>query len=509
MPERVDILVVDDNPAKILALETALAPLEQNVISVNSGREALRQLLNRSFATVVLDVNMPGMDGFETAQLIRGRPASAGTPIIFVSAINLSEGDALRGYSLGAVDYIAAPIVPEILRAKVSVFVELHRKTEEARRHLREVEQRTQELQASQQRLRLAERMAALGTLSAGVGHDMGNLLLPIQAQLEFLESAGLDSEAGEAAKSIGVCVKHLRRLASGLRLLAMDPERAHSSQETTGLAEWWPEIEPVLKNVLPSGTALVFGAPEGTPRIAIAPHLLGQAVFNLVQNAADALRASGKVGTVRIWAAPDAERRRVQLGVSDDGPGMSEEVQRRCLEPFFTTKARGLSTGLGLSLVHGIIQRAGGELAVQSRLGEGTTFSFWVVAADYRRGGEHGAPLRSYLSLADARIRGLASMILRAEGVVPAETLEQIAGPGLWVADADAIDAEQAERFLSGGSCRQIVALGALSPAAARDGLIALGGEPSTAALRDALGSAVRACYAPARQRSLEPSRA
>src|SRR5689334_21956063 len=214
----VDILIVDDNPAKLLALETALAPLEQNVLRATSGRDALRQLLGRSFATVILDVNMPDMDGFETAQLIRGRPASASTPIIFVSAINLAETDALRGYALGAVDYIVAPIVPEILRAKVSVFVELHRRTEDARRHAREVEERTRELELSQQQLRLAERMAALGTLSAGVGHDMGNLLLPIQAQLESLDVGSLPPDAQEAMRSIGVCVGHLRRLANGLR---------------------------------------------------------------------------------------------------------------------------------------------------------------------------------------------------------------------------------------------------------------------------------------------------
>jgi hypothetical protein len=186
----------------------------------------------------------------------------------------------------------------------------------------------------------------------------------------------------------------------------------------------------------------------------------------------------------------------------------MSDEVQRRCLEPFFTTKARGLSTGLGLSLVHGIVQRAGGELSVQSRLGEGTTFSFWVLAAEHRRPGEHAAPLRSYLSLADARIRGLASMILRAEGVTLAENLDQIAGPGLWVADAQGMVADQVERFLSSAPARQIVILGEPPPALTRDGLIAIGGEPSTAALRDALGSAVRVCYgAPARPRRLEPS--
>src|ERR1043165_2099701 len=150
----VDILLVDDNPAKGLALQTALAPLGQRMVMARSGREALKHLLEQDFATVILDVHMPDMDGFETAQFIRSRARSAHTPIIFVSAINLAETDALRGYALGAVDYIFAPIIPEVLRAKVSVFVELYRKTEEAKAHATRIEQQKAELETSQNRLR-------------------------------------------------------------------------------------------------------------------------------------------------------------------------------------------------------------------------------------------------------------------------------------------------------------------------------------------------------------------
>src|SRR5271165_6297032 len=132
--ERVNILLVDDRPDKLLALETVLASLGQHLVLANSGTEALRHLLKQEFALIVLDVSMPGMDGFETASLIRQRSSSELTPIIFISAINYSDTHLSRGYSLGAVDYILAPIVPEILRAKVSVFIDLHRKTEQLKR---------------------------------------------------------------------------------------------------------------------------------------------------------------------------------------------------------------------------------------------------------------------------------------------------------------------------------------------------------------------------------------
>ena len=133
LQEKLNILIVDDKPEKLTALEAVLTDLGQNIVTVNSGKEALRLLLREEFAVILLDVNMPGMDGFETAALIRQRKSSEHTPIIFVTAVSSSDNDIYKGYSLGAVDYIFVPIVPEVLRAKVSVFVELSKKTEEAK----------------------------------------------------------------------------------------------------------------------------------------------------------------------------------------------------------------------------------------------------------------------------------------------------------------------------------------------------------------------------------------
>src|SRR4029077_20633298 len=124
--EKVNILIVDDRPDKLLAHEVVLDELNENIVCAQSGKEALRCLLQRDFAVILLDVNMPGMDGSETAALIRKRPRSETTPIIFISAMNDSENFMSRGYSLGAVDYILASVVPEILRAKLAVFVDLY-----------------------------------------------------------------------------------------------------------------------------------------------------------------------------------------------------------------------------------------------------------------------------------------------------------------------------------------------------------------------------------------------
>ncbi|MCC6907086.1 MAG: response regulator [Phycisphaerales bacterium] len=373
--QAVDILVVDDNASKLLALEAALAALGENVIAASSGREALRQLLSRDFATIILDVNMPDMDGFETARMIRSRVRSATTPIIFVSAVNMNEIDALRGYSLGAVDYIFAPVIPEVLRAKVSVFVELHRKSEEARIHAERLAERTRELERSQRELRLSERMASIGTLCAGLGHDMGNLLLPLSVWTNSIKAAQLPPDLEEGVRHLTMCVQYLRRLASGLRLVSLDPSRS-SGDELVKLPAWLDEIEPILRNSLPRGVNLKTEIPANLPAVRIAPHRLAQVAFNLIQNAGEVLRGRDD-GLVRLWAQAEESGEGVRIGVSDNGPGMPPEVLKRCLDPFFTTKTRGISTGLGLSLVHGIIRAAGSQLAVTSSLGRGTTFSF------------------------------------------------------------------------------------------------------------------------------------
>src|SRR3954468_4681538 len=135
--EKVKILLVDDVPDKLLALGVVLQELDQIVVSVNSGAEALRRLLTEDFAVILLDVNMPDMDGFETAALIRQRKQSEHTPIIFLTAF-ADDTHAHRGYSLGAVDYILTPVVPEVLRTKVSVFVDLYRMREQTKQQAEE-----------------------------------------------------------------------------------------------------------------------------------------------------------------------------------------------------------------------------------------------------------------------------------------------------------------------------------------------------------------------------------
>src|SRR5881275_3046900 len=142
MPQQVNILMVDDQPAKLLTYEVMLAELGENLLKATSAREALEILLKNDVAVVLMDVSMPDIDGFELAEMIRQHPRFQRTAIIFISAVHLTDLDRLKGYERGAVDYISVPIIPELLRAKVSVFAELHRRANQLETLNRELEQR-------------------------------------------------------------------------------------------------------------------------------------------------------------------------------------------------------------------------------------------------------------------------------------------------------------------------------------------------------------------------------
>lgn len=320
----------------------------------------------------------------------------------------------------------------------------------------REVAERTEELARTHERVRVSERLAALGTLAAGIGHDLGNLLLPVRVRAQALADLAGPAAAVDHAAIVG-SLDYLGRLSSGLRLLTMDGTNRDRSSGETDLAEWWRDTSGLLKNLLPSNVVLASRvAPE---RVAINPPSLTQAVFNLVQNAGDAMRASGVGSRVTVWCEPAGDL--IRVGVSDDGPGMSPEVRDRCLDAFFTTKPRGISTGLGLVLVRGLVQRCGGTLDVISSPGEGSSFIMSLPRAA-------GAALRNRqelsaaVSLRDARVRSFVLTQLEQAGVAarrgPAQGRDR-----LLIIDAG--NGDEVLAFVNGHPDRRAIVFGEKTP--------------------------------------------
>src|ERR1700687_3758040 len=186
--EKVNILMVDDQPAKLLSYEIILGELGENLIKASSGKEALELLLKNDIAVVLMDVSMPEIDGFELADIIRQHPRFQKTAIIFISAVYLTDLDRLKGYQRGAVDYISVPVVPELLRAKVSVFAELHRKSRQLEVLNRELRRLSGSLISTQDE----ERRRIARELHDGLGQDLTVAKIMLQAVLR--EQASTES---------------------------------------------------------------------------------------------------------------------------------------------------------------------------------------------------------------------------------------------------------------------------------------------------------------------------
>ncbi|MCY1009521.1 hybrid sensor histidine kinase/response regulator [Nannocystis pusilla] len=377
--DRVNILLVDDQPARLLSYEAILAPLEQNLVRASSGVEALQKLLREEFAVILLDVSMPEMDGFETAAMIHQHPRFERTPIIFVTGHNITDLDALRGYELGAVDYVYVPIVPEILRGKVSVLVELHLKRQELVRANRELEQANAQLALANTTLQaektreleqlnavleqanaglaeanrtlaaeVAERLRAEEALRhtheqlreadrqkdeflAMLAHELRNPLAPIHSAVELMGVKEIDDpEIRWCRDVIERQTEQLHRLVDDL----LDVSRI--TQGKIKLQSAPLEVAAVISRALETTRPLIdarrhqiaVSAPEDPIWIEGDRTRLTQVVGNLLNNAAKYTPEGGQIRLTVELAGPDAL---VLIRVADSGTGISGEMLPKC----------------------------------------------------------------------------------------------------------------------------------------------------------------------------------
>ncbi len=263
-------------------------------------------------------------------------------------------------------------------------------------------------------RLREADRMATIGTLAAGLGHDMNNVLLPVRAHLNALKASG--GERGEHVDKVRQGVDYLQQLADGLHFLAMDPDQDDAHGGSTDLHAWWKQTGALLRKAVPRHVKVSISMPSRLAEVAITAHALTQAMLNLIVNAGEAVPAGRKrrQGLVRISAATDADGSSVRLTVTDNGCGMTEEVRRRAFDMFFTTKPRGLGTGLGLAMVKKAVDRAGGSIDIQSSLGKGTSIALLLPTIQLTDA-RHETTV--FVQLTDRRAESLIRGLLEAAG--------------------------------------------------------------------------------------------
>ncbi len=404
--DKVNILLVDDQPAKLLSYEVILSELGENLIKASSANEALQHLLRREIAIVLIDVVMPDLNGFELAAMIREHPRCQHTAIIFVSAIQMSELDLLRGYQAGAVEYVPVPVVPELLRAKVRVFADLYRKTRqleqlnaELERRVAErtaelaqanaeleqrVEERTREREAALAQVHEMRKLESLGQLTGGVAHDFNNLLMVILSNLELLRKRV--PEDPRVLRLIDGAMQGAERGATLTRRMLAFARRQELRPASVDVPQLVAGMEELLRRTLGPAIEITAEYSPDLPRARVDPNQLELAVLNLALNARDAMPEGGRLiisGHCQTngWNRP-AELppgRYVCLSVSDNGVGMDEATLKRAAEPFFTTKGSVKGTGLGLSMVHGLAAQSEGAMRISSRPGMGTTVELWL----------------------------------------------------------------------------------------------------------------------------------
>jgi signal transduction histidine kinase len=350
---RANILIVDDTPSKLVAVEAILAPLRQKVVKAGSGREALRLLLQEDFALILLDVRMSDMDGFETAALIRQRRASEHTPIIFLTAFGQAEIDMARGYSLGAVDYIFSPIVPEVLRAKAAVFVELHQKTAEVRELYTAAQESSRSkseflnMAAHELRTPLSVVSGYLALLAEG---SMGTAPPAWKMPLDMLTA-----KAGELNRIVDDLL-----LASRMDVGAL-PGRTFLFDLRDCVRAAIERAEPRALLQQAELSALLG---EDEVLVEADPEHIGRIIDNLVNNA-----LSYCTGSPRVTVSCDDPTAPV-ITVRDNGVGVPAEKREAIFERFVRVDDEQLGpvpgTGLGLYISRELARRHGGSLELE-----------------------------------------------------------------------------------------------------------------------------------------------
>ena len=301
--------------------------------------------------------------------------------------------------------------------------------------------EQTAALQSAHLRLRVSDRLASIGALAAGLGHDMNNVLLPVRAHLEAAGTLTVMPAVRDHIDAVHKSVTYLQQLADGLHFLALDTEGDDAEYSATDLSVWWSQVGPLLTKAIPKHVRVTVSMPANLPEVGVSAHGLTQAVLNLFVNAGEAIPSptsprKGRSGVVSMRATRDGGGTHVRLEVTDNGKGMSAETQRRAFEMFYTSKTRGMGTGLGLPLVARVVSRAGGTVEVASKLGEGTTVTVLIPIAEVRRPSTQPPDdPRVVITLTNQRAAALIRHLFDVAGVRVAPGGDP-AGADIWVLD-------------------------------------------------------------------------
>ncbi len=377
---RAAILLVDDRPENLLALEVVLEPLGHELVRASSGEQALRQVLKRDFALILMDVMMPGMDGFETAALIKQHERWREVPIIFVTALAKEAQEMLKGFAAGAADYVTKPIDPDVLRAKVTILIELYLRGERIaaqRDQLAAERERLAAERAAREVVQTANRLK--DELIAFVSHELRGPLNAVIGWCSLLQSEELDPERTQEAVASIMRSTHtqlrliedlldLSRIAHGKLTLLTEPVHLGT---ILGAAVAGVRTSASTKQIELVET--LDSRPESDATVGD-PVRLEQVFWNLLSNA---IKFTPSGGRVEILA--HRSNGHFEVRIKDSGRGIPQDQLPHLFEPFWQSEAKSSRAGLGLGLaiVRHIVEEHGGEVLAESPgVDLGTTFT-------------------------------------------------------------------------------------------------------------------------------------
>lgn len=412
------ILIVDDNPTNLSVLSQALKSAGFSVRVAEDGETALKIVERKQPALILLDISMPGMDGFETCQRLKSDPNTARIPIIFMTAFTDTENK-VKGLSLGAVDYIGKPFEKEEVIARVRVHLKLKQLTDQLEE---QVAEGNACLEQAQVQLIQQEKLSSLGQLITGVAHEMNN---PIGCIVNNIPHA--QSYLKELANILLLCEQYSEQLppelqeaiaAADLNFILDDLAQLLTSMMLS--TQRIQDISKSLRNFARSDTQskVLYNVHEGIdstllilnhrlksigdrpkiqiiknygnlPLIECYPGQLNQAFMNILANGIDALEEAWQEGKL-IDRIPQIsikteriDSNLIKITITDNGIGMTKTVQNKAFEPLFTTKSVGQGTGLGLVIVHEVIEKHHGKITLHSSLGQGTEIEILLPTKD------------------------------------------------------------------------------------------------------------------------------
>ena len=443
------ILIVDDTPANLVAAEAALASLQCPIVTAASGEEALARLLEHDIALVLLDVNMPGMDGFEVAQWIRSRERTKHVPIIFMTAFDHDDHAVLRAYKLGAVDFLFKPVLPEVLCAKAAVFVMLQERTEQlaAERAERDFETRRREYETEMLRRDRDREQAANAELSrlnealaendrrkdsfiAILAHELRNPLAPLRTCVETIRMQPANPLTPKMIDVLDRQTAVLSRLVDDLLDLSrIKADKIELRPQPADLVELVDNAITASRPFIDDRHALSFDAPSERITVIVDVVRITQVLCNLLNNAARYTPRGGRID-VTCTAADGV----ACVRVTDNGIGIPDELQQTIFNMFVQERVRSDGSGglgLGLALSRRLVEMHHGTIGVRSAgRGHGSTFDVTIPLSDSPLALPIRKPTREIEPLRDVRpglrtvviddnedARDLLSDLLRAKG--------------------------------------------------------------------------------------------